>query len=130
MPNTTYFILGDLLANGLTGIIVAMCCYGLFDQSWSMFSAMIIAMILGMVLSMILALTIFMRFFGAMEVMLPTMITGMWAGMIVGMRGAMHPLTMMDSILYGLFTGLIVVSLCWAINAKLQGNYPEGSRHD
>ena len=97
MPHTGYFLIGDLIANCLAGVAVALCCYWIIDTSWPMFVAMIFAMIAGMVIAMLLALAVFMRYFGAMEVMLPGMISGMWAGMIVGMRCSMGHLTLIDA---------------------------------
>ncbi len=123
MPQSWYFLTGDLVANCTTAMIVALCCYSMIDSSWPMLIAMLTSMILGMILSMIIALLLFMRFFGAMEVMLPVMLSGMWAGMIVGMRAAMAPLSLMDSCLYGLLTGLAVIALCWAANSRLQGKW-------
>ncbi len=123
MPQRWYFLIGDLLANSTAGVLVALCCCGLIDTGWPMLLAMFVAMLIGMVGAMLLALGIFMRFFGAMEIMLPIMLSGMWAGMIVGMRAAMAELPMMDAALIGLLTGLAVISLCWAVNGRLQGQW-------
>ena len=123
MPDNRYFLAGDLFANSTAGIIVALCCAGLIDPSWSMWVAMFVAMAIGMILAMLLAVLVFMRFFGAMEVMLPVMLSGMWAGMIVGMRAAMGELPTMDAALYGLLTGLVVIGFCWAVNGRLRGHW-------
>ncbi|MEE8059570.1 MAG: hypothetical protein V3T17_17310, partial [Pseudomonadales bacterium] len=104
-------------------VLTALCCFYLIDPGWSMLIAMCVAMAIGMLVAMVSALLVFMRYFGAMEVMLPTMLSGMWAGMIVGMRAAMGELALMDACLYGLLTGLVVISLCWAVNSRLQGKW-------
>ena len=121
MPRRWYFLVGDLVANCTTGVIVALLCNWLIEPSWSMLIAMVVAMVLGMLLAMLLAVLLFMRFFGAMEVMVPTMLSGMGAGMIVGMRAAMGALNQADAALLGLLTGLAVIALCWSANSRLQG---------
>ncbi len=121
MPDRLYFILGDLGANGLTGILAGLLCHWLIGPGWSMWLAMPVGMILGMVVAALLALLLLMRYFGAMEVMLPVMLTGMLAGMWIGMRAAMAPLAGIDVVAYGVLCGVAVLALCWAANAQLRG---------
>ena len=123
MPELKYFIVGDLLANVVTGIVTALFCHWMIGTQWSMFVAMLVAMPVGMILGMLLALLVFVRFYGAMEVMVPTMVTGMVAGMLVGMRAAMAELMLADAILYGALCGLATIGLCWAANGYLRGEY-------
>ncbi len=127
MPDTRYFLLGDLLANATTGLIVALCTFHIFTPSWSMFPAMLLGMVLGMVIAMVLAVAIFMRFFGAMEIMLPTMLGGMGVGMIVAMRASMGHLALLDACVYGILFALLVLSLCWALNTHLRQEKPPQS---
>lgn len=121
MPGSRYFIIGDLISNGLSGIAAALLCHWCIDSDWPMLIAMVIGMLLGMLAAMILDFAVLMRAFGAMEVMVPTMLAGMLAGMWVGMRAAMAPLATMDALAYGLLCGLVVIGLCWSANALLEG---------
>ena len=126
MPKNYFFIIGDLLANGSSGFLAAICCYWLVDASWMMPLAMILSMVVGMAVATIAALLVFMRYFGAMEIMLPSMISGMCAGMIIGMRATIAPLSFIDASLYGLLIGLMVTAICWAVNDQLRGKEYHG----
>jgi hypothetical protein len=125
MPNSRYFIFGDILANSAAALISALVCFWLIPHSLSMLVAMMLSMVLGMFIAMVLALAVLMRYFGAMEIMLPTMISAMIAGMAVGMRITMGELTPLDACIYAVLIGLTVNATCWAVNSRLRGKVPQ-----
>ena len=88
METRPYFLFGDLLANGLAGVLVGVVMAALFGPGWNMILAMFVGMALGMIISLPIALPLG-ALFGAMEVMVPVMTTGMVAGMVVSMASAM-----------------------------------------
>lgn len=124
MPESRYFILGDLVSNALCGLVAGLLCLWCIDTGWMMLPAMVLGMVLGMLAAMVLGFAILMRAFGAMEIMIPTMLSGMMAGMWVGMRAAMAPLSTMDACAYGMLSGITVIALCWAANSKIKGKQP------
>ena len=127
MDNRLYFIVGDLFANLLTGLLAAVLCWWVIATGWNMFLAMLLAMALGMLVGLVLFFPLGMLF-GAMEVMLPIMFTGMVSGMVVGMAVAMQPLSWADAAQYGLVAGLLCIVFIWLLNARLRGVRPYKSK--
>ena len=79
MERRPYFVLGDILANGVTGALVAAACTSTIGETVPMILAMPVGMMLGGMLAMLLAAGLTVAF-GAFEVMLPVMTTGMLVG--------------------------------------------------
>jgi len=130
MKDSTWFLLGDVIANLLAGVLAALFCWWFADVGDNMWVSMLWGMVLPMLLVMPMAL-ILGRHFGALEIMLTTMATAMVVGMVVAMRGVMSKLMVIDALLYGVLIALLMV--CWTIglNAKLQApSLRGGDRHD
>lgn len=115
-----YFIAGDTLSNTVTGMAAALLATGIVDQSWHMLPAMLIGMAAGMALSMLL-MPLFVGLFGAMEVMLPVMLSAMLAGMVCAMAVTMQQLSLIELLIGGAFTGIVVLLLTYAANVLLRG---------
>jgi len=111
-----YFLAGDALSNGITGMASAWLATVIVDPTWHMLTAMLA----GMGLSLIL-MPLLVGLFGAMEVMLPVMLTAMFAGMAFGMAGAMYVLTALEVLLGGGLIAILVLLLTYAANAGMQG---------
>jgi len=116
-----YFLLGDILANVITGMLAAVACSALVGPGWHMLPAMLVCMMIGMVLALIVGLGLFARYFGAMEVMVPTMLTGMLAGMTVGMVAAISTIAWPLALGLGTATGLFALVITYIANACLAG---------
>jgi hypothetical protein len=123
MDNRLYFVLGDLLANIVCGMLVGLVAVLVVRHGWNMWMAMVLMMLVGMVMGLLLTFP-FGHWFGAMEVMIPVMQTGMMAGMVVGMWQAMSPLSGGQGALLGALTGLIVINVVWVANIALRGVRP------
>jgi len=115
-----YFLSGDALSNGITGMATAWLATGIVDPSWHMLTAMLAGMAAGMGFSLIL-MPLFVGLFGAMEVMLPVMLTAMLAGMAFGMAGVMYVLAALEILLGGGMIGILVLLFTYAADAKMQG---------
>jgi len=115
-----YFLAGDALSNGITGMASAWLATVIVDPTWHMLTAMLAGMAAGMGLSLIL-MPLLVGLFGAMEVMLPVMLTAMLAGMAFGMAGAMYVLTALEVLLGGGLIAILVLLLTYAANAGMQG---------
>jgi len=115
-----YFLFGDLLANVVAGVLVALLCCVVFGPSWNMFVAMFVGMGIGMFVSVFVALPMG-AFFGAMEVMVPVMTTGMVAGMVVSMGAAMEPVTAGRAVWLGAVSGVATLVACYAADAWIRG---------
>jgi len=109
-----YFLAGDALSNGITGMASAWLATVIVDPTWHMLTAMLA----GMGLSLIL-MPLLVGLFGAMEVMLPVMLTAMLAGMAFGMAGAMYMLTELEVLLSGGLIGILVLLLTYAVDAGM-----------
>jgi hypothetical protein len=121
MERRPFFVLGDLFANALTGVVVAWATSAVVGPGWNMFVGMWVAMFLGMALGMILSFAAFVWFFGAMEVMLPVMFTGMAAGMVVGMGIPMGAFADSGLTAVGASTGVGVFVFTYVVDAVLGG---------
>jgi hypothetical protein len=129
METRPYFLIGDLVANGLIGGVVGALSAWLVDPSWNMWVAHVVCMVVGMVLALPLAFP-FMAFFGAMEVMVPTHFAGMCAGMWVGMEAAMHPVSGAAGFATGVWVGIASLLFCYLADALLRWKGDaRGSRH-
>jgi hypothetical protein len=115
-----FFVAGDILSNGVMGIVAALLAMSIVDTSWHMLVAMLAGMAAGMGISIIL-MPIFVGFFGAMEVMLPAMLTAMLAGMVFGMVGSMQVLTTLEVVTGGGLTGILTLLLTYAADARIRG---------
>ncbi len=120
METRPYFLLGDLLANSLAGVVVALLCSVVFGPSWNMVVAMFVGMALGMFVSMFVALPMG-ALFGAMEVMVPVMTTGMVAGMVVSMGAAMEPVPAGQAAWLGVLSGVGTLVACYVADAWMKG---------
>jgi hypothetical protein len=118
-----YFLAGDAVSNGVTGMASAWLASVIVDPAWSMPGAMLAGMIAGMGLSLIL-MPLFVGLFGAMEVMLPVMLTAMLSGMTFGMAGASYVPTLTGLLFGGGFIGILVLALTYAADAGMHGGRP------
>jgi len=121
MERRLYFILGDFVANIVTGVAAALATIAVVGPGWNMLIGMFVGMALGMAIAMLLSLAVFAVFFGAIEVMLPAMLTGMAAGMWLGMAEPMQPIGVLRAVEMGVVTGVGVVVLTYLMNARLRG---------
>jgi len=121
MERRPFFVLGDLAANTVTGVVVAWATAALVGAGWNMFVGMWVGMALGMVLAFVLSFAAFIWFLGAMEVMLPVMFTGMAAGMVVGMGIPMNSFAETSLAAVGASTGIAVFVFTYVIDALLGG---------
>ena len=93
----------------------------LVEPSWSMTAGMFAGMFAGMGLGLLLT-PVFVGLFGAMEVMVPVMLTAMLSGMVFGMAGAMQSPDAPTVLLGGGASGLLVLLLTYAVDARLHGS--------
>lgn len=121
MERRCYFLAGDLLSNGIVGMATAWLATRIVDPTWNMVAGMLAGMGAGMGLSLVL-LPVFVGLFGAMEVMLPVMLTAMLAGMAFGMASAMQTLTTLEVLLGGGLSGMLVLGLTYAADARIRSN--------
>ncbi len=120
LEHRLYFLAGDAVSNGITGMAAALLAAVIVDPSWHMLPAMLIGMAAGMSLSMLL-MPLFVGLFGAMEVMLPVMLSAMLAGMVFAMAVTMMDLSTFNVLLGGAITGTLVLVLTYAADALLRG---------
>ena len=120
MEQRFYFLAGDALSNGITGMATAWQATGIVDPAWHMLTAMLAGMVAGMGFSLIL-MPVFVGLFGAMEVMLPVMLTAMLAGMAFGMAGVVYVPATLEILLGGGLIGILVLFLTYAADAKMHG---------
>ena len=121
MDKRLYFVIGDLVANIVTGSLAGWFCWLLVPLGWHMVPAMVVAMVLGMLMALLL-FPVFAYFWGAMEVMVPIMFSGMLSGMIVGMRAAMMPSSLTEALFVGGAFGLAGIVVIWVLNNALKGS--------
>ncbi len=121
MPDSVYFLIGDLVSNMVVGACAALLCWAFIDPSWNMLVAMLVAMPVGMLVALVLGVLVFMRYFGAMEIMVPTMLGGMLAGMLVGMNAAMMPVAAWSAAKHGALIGLLVLAFCSYASYLIKG---------
>jgi hypothetical protein len=123
MRTKIYFILGDLSANLIVGMITAYACSLLISAVWNPGVAMVVGMGVGMIIAGLLGGLWFFRYFGAMEIMLPTMLTGMMAGMGTAMAAAMG-YSSRPMLLLGAAVGFMIwIAMSW-LNRRLSGVQP------
>jgi len=120
MDSRAFYVAGDLIANVVIGVIVALVSWALVGPGWNMWLAMAAMMALGMVLGLVLFFPFSIKL-GAHETMIPAMYTGMWAGMFVGMTAAMMPLTMRHAAELGAMVGAAEIVFIWIVNTILRG---------
>ncbi len=115
-----YFLAGDVLANGLTGMAAAWLAVAIADPSWPMPVAMLAGMFAAMALALVL-MPPFVGLFGAMEVMLPVMLSAMLAGMVFGMAGALPGPAMALVLAGGAALGILALLFTYGVDALLHG---------
>ena len=120
MDNRSFYVVGDLVANVIVGLIVALAVCAIVGPGWNMWLAMGSMMVLGMALGLILFFPFSIKL-GAHETMIPAMYTGMWTGMFVGMLAAMMPLTMRHAAEIGAMVGAAEIVFIWIVNTLLRG---------
>ena len=114
MEKRPYFLIGDLLTNGVTGAVVALVCTSLFSDAWPHLPAMVAGMFVGSAVGMLLA-TLASVALGAFEVMLPVMTTGMLVGMLSATSAAALP----EAAAAGALVGVGVLVLTYLLNARI-----------
>ncbi len=120
MDHRLFFVVGDLLANLLVGVIAGLLSWLIVDTGWNMVIAMFVMMAVGMIAGLVVFMVVTFKL-GAMEVMVPVMFSGMLSGMFVGMAMAMMPLSLGDAAMYGGASGLLGIAICWIANTLLRG---------
>lgn len=123
METRFYFVLGDVLANLLAGVIVGAACAWIFGPAWNMWLAMLVGMPLGMILALPVAMALG-ALFGAMEVMLPVMVTAMTVSMVVPMMAAMGQLSLRTAVETGCWLAFASLGICYAANAVIKKRTP------
>ena len=119
METRLYFIVGDLIANIVTGALVGAACALIFGPAWNMWLAMLVGMIVGMAIALPLFLLLG-ALFGAMEVMIPTMLTAMVVSMVIPMAAAMTPISVAGAAQQGAWYGVGTLAMCYAANAIIR----------
>lgn len=117
-----YFIAGDILANGFTGMAAAWLASAMVDPSWSMPVAMLAGMFIATGFALIL-MPLFVGLFGAMEVMLPVMLGAMLAGMVFGMAHNMQEMTTALVLSGGAALGILALLFSYGVDARLHGGH-------
>ena len=120
MDKRLFFMIGDLVANVVSGTIAGLAAWAIVDPAWNMWLAMLAMMVLGMALGLVLFFPFSIKL-GAMEVMLPLMFSGMLGGMVVGMLAAMVPLSLASALAHGAVSGLAGILCIWIANSMLLG---------
>ena len=120
MDHRLFYVVGDLLANLILGVIAGMISWAIVSPWWNMWIAMIVMMPIGMIAALIFFFPAAIKL-GAMEAMVPLMLTGMLGGMVVGMAAAMQPLAFMDAFWLGGACGLAAIVFIWIANSLLRG---------
>ena len=124
MERRPYFLIGDILACGVTGAAAALLAQLAVPGGWPAPPGMIVGMLLGMPLGMcagILGGALFSPLFGAMEISLPTGLAGMMAGGLVGMCHGMAGIGAGTALLAGAVIGLLCLIYTYALQARLRG---------
>lgn len=120
MDSRLFYVVGDLVANVVIGVVVALMAWAIVGPGWNMWLAMGSMMVLGMLLGLALFFPFSIKL-GAHETMIPAMYTGMWAGMFVGMIATMMPLTMDHAAELGVMVGAAEIVFIWIVNTLLRG---------
>lgn len=120
MDKRLFYVVGDLVANVIIGVIVALTAWAIVGPTWNMWLSMGSMMALGMVLGLVLFFPFSIKL-GAHETMIPAMYTGMWAGMFVGMIASMMPLTLRHAAELGAMVGAAEIIFIWIVNTLLRG---------
>jgi len=82
MQSERWFFWGDLLANGVVGVVAASGGCALATSALPVWLAPPLALLAGALGGMMINMVFFSRWLGAMETMLPTLLSGMLAGLI------------------------------------------------
>lgn len=114
-----YFVIGDIVCNGIAGAVVATTIVRLVDVSWPMPLGMFVGMVGGSLIALILALAA-SPLFGAFEVMLPMMTTGMVIGMLAGMGQVSGGLTPGTAAVNGALGGGVVLVGTYILNTYVR----------
>lgn len=120
MDKRLFFMIGDLVANVVSGTIAGLAAWAIVGPAWNMWLAMLAMMVLGMALGLVLFFPFSIKL-GAMEVMLPVMFSGMLGGMVVGMLAAMVPLSLGQALAHGAVSGFAGILCVWIANSMLRG---------
>ena len=115
-----YFLIGDILAVGLTGALAGLVCVAATGVGWNMTLAMVWGMALGMALAMPLS-TIMGIWFGVFEIMMPSMLGGMISGMVVAMQEAGGGVGLVRAATVGALWSLAALLATYVANAALRG---------
>ena len=119
MERRLYFLIGDIVSNAGAGALVATGVAAFIDPTWLPVVAMVVGMLAGGIGSIPVAMVGSFAF-GAFEVMVPVMTTGMLSGMVVGMAAAMGQLDRGAAAVLGAGTGLVVLALLYAFDARIR----------
>lgn len=120
MDNRLYFVLGDLFANIIVGLLVGGLSWLIVSTGWNMWLAMVLMMAVGMLAALILWIPVGIQF-GAIEAMVPAMLSGMLSGMVLGMWCAMVALSGTAASAIGGVCGLVGIVFIWVANNSLRG---------
>ena len=120
MDHRFSYVVGDLLANVILGMIVGAISWAIVAPWWNMWIAMLVTMPIGMFAALVFFFPAAIKL-GAMEAMVPLMLTGMLSAMVAGMAAAMMPLPLMQGIALGGASGLFAIAFTWIANGLLRG---------
>lgn len=120
MDHRLFYVVGDLFANLVLGVIVGLLCWAIVGTGWNMWIAMFAMMALGMLAGLIAFFPAAIKL-GAMEAMVPLMFSGMLSGMAVGMAAAMMPISLGIALMLGGASGLAGICFIWIANSLLRG---------
>ncbi len=116
------FAIGDCVAGGLIGGMVALGVRALVWPGMDMVVAMMLGMAIGMALHLVVGMML-APLLGMFETMMPGSLIGMYGGMFFGMRdsmGAGSPTTL-DAAVVGAGFGLVIVLALKLYNRTLRG---------
>ncbi|MBF0285947.1 MAG: hypothetical protein HQL51_15970 [Magnetococcales bacterium] len=118
MEKRLYFVMGDLLSNGVMGATgAAAAAWAAGRWGWGGGVGMVAGMVFGMVASMVWA-PLWVVLFGALEIMLPGMLAGMLGGMIGGMLPAHRGIGPEGAWLPGATAGWLVMAGVYGLNRR------------
>ena len=105
-----YFVLGDYVAGGLTGVLTALAVRAIVGPDWDVVLAMLVGMVVGM-MTHISLLLLLVPLLGTFEVMIPGSMIGMYGGMLFAMRDSMQQaqVPLSTALAVGVLFGLVVV---------------------
>ncbi len=117
METRLFFVVGDLLSNILVATVATGVTTLLLGGALGMLPGMVLGMVIGMVIATGLGMGLLARRLGIMEIVMPCCMSGMLGGMWGGMRS----FGVVETLQWGVTTGVAVVAAIYLLNLLLTG---------